>query len=241
MKQKNINNMKKSAVAVLVLSMLAGCATPPQTGADTQQQPTTAQTDNPCSVGTTAVAGAALGALIGALAGGKKGALIGAAAGGVLGGAGCWAVNVRSRQIKTAEQTDRDYIRARGDLPAQPTVIAYDVKTDGVGQRGKPILITTTVEVVNGRTQQVQSMEERLVIVSPDGTPFKNGSKPLVATNASGGRFENQFELKIPDGVTQGVYPMRANLLVNGQQVAARDLQTRLVLNDGVATIVASR
>jgi hypothetical protein len=239
MQVKHVSNMKKCAIAILVVSLLAGCATPPQPASG--QAGNTASTQDPCSVGGTVAAGAAIGAIIGALAGGGKGALIGAAAGGALGGAGCWAVNVRSRQTKTAAQTDRDYIRARGNLPAQPQVVAYDVKANGVAQRGKPVLINTTVELVNGRDQSVQSVRERLVVTSPDGMPFKQAFKPLETQNASGGRFENTFELTIPPGVTQGVYPMKAELYVNDRLIATRDLQTRLVLEEGVAIVVATR
>ncbi|MDQ0627101.1 hypothetical protein [Paraburkholderia graminis] len=232
------NTWKKLLVPVVITALLAGCAAPPQN--DAAPASATATTTDPCSVGTTAVAGAAVGALIGALAGGTKGALIGAAAGGVLGGAGCYAVNVRSRQVRTAAQVDRDYIAKRGALPPQPQLIAYKVEASNQAIRGKPFTVNTEVELVNGRYQQIHDVKEQIVLLDPKGQPFKNGTKPLESRSASGGRFENSFELTLPQGVSQGVYAMKTNLYVNGQLVASRDLSTQLVIDHGEATVVAA-
>jgi hypothetical protein len=230
---------KRLVVPAVITCLLAGCAVPPQNGAAPGDAAAT-NTD-PCSVGTSAVAGAAVGALIGALAGGGKGALIGAAAGGVLVGAGCYAVNVRSRQVRTAAEVDHDYIARRGSLPAQPQVVAYNVQVNNHAVRGKPFTVNTEAELVNGRYQQIDDVKEQIVLLDPKGEPFKNGTKPLETQNASGGKFENTFELTLPQGVSQGVYAMKTNLYVNGRLAATRDLRTQVVMDDqGQATIVAA-
>ncbi|HKT99457.1 MAG TPA: hypothetical protein VJS30_23455 [Paraburkholderia sp.] len=230
---------KRLLVPAVITCLLAGCAVPSQNGA-VPGDPAATNAD-PCSVGTSAVAGAAVGALIGALAGGGKGALIGAAAGGVLVGAGCYAVNVRSRQVRTAAQVDHDYIARRGSLPAQPQVVAYNVQVNNHAVRGKPFIVNTEVELVNGRYQQVNDVREQIVLFDPKGEPFKNGTKPLETQNASGGKFENSFELTLPQGVSQGVYAMKTNLYVNGRLAATRDLRTQVVMDDhGQATILAA-
>ena len=182
----------KRLVSVVILCLLTGCAVPPQNGATPGDA--SASTRDPCSVGTTAVAGAAVGALLGALAGGKKGAVIGAAAGGVIGGVGCYAVNVRSRQVKTAAQSDRDYVATRGALPPEPQVVTYNVLVSDHVVRGKPFTVNTQVELVNGRYQKINEVDEQIILLDPNGQPFKNGTKPLESKNASGGRFENSFE-----------------------------------------------
>jgi hypothetical protein len=233
-----IENTKKLIVPIVITCVLAGCAAPQQNGGLSNGSGTAA--NDPCSVGTTAVAGAAVGALIGALAGGAKGAAIGAAAGGVLGGAGCYAVNVHSRQVRTAAQVDHDYVEKRGALPPQPQLVSYNVQVNNQAIRGKPFTVNTEVELVNGRYQQVHDVKEQIVILDPQGEPFKNGTKPLESSNATGGQFVNSFELTLPPGVSQGVYAMKTNLYVNGTLIASRDLRTQIVLDHGKATVVAA-
>jgi hypothetical protein len=218
-------------------TLLAGCATPPGGG-------TTGAADDsdPCSVGKTAAVGALVGALVGAAINGKNGAMAGAALGGLAGGAGCYAINVRSRQLKTAAQSDQEYVRARGALPPEPRVVSYNAAIDSkIVERGKPFHVVSNVELVNGRQQQIKEVSEELVLLDTEGKPIKNGSKPLVSKNSSAGQFENSFELKLPEGVSQGVYPLKTNLYVNGKMVASRDLRAQLVIRDGAAMVVASR
>ncbi|MGK5080683.1 hypothetical protein [Janthinobacterium sp. HLX7-2] len=231
----------RAAAALTIAAMLAGCATAPTNPNGMRQdypqgeqnRQAAAANDDPCSVGATAAAGAAVGALLGALAGGKNGALKGAAIGGGLAAAGCLAINVNSRQTKTAAQADRDYIRARGALPREPQVVSYTPQLSAsTVKRGQPFKVTSVVELVNGSAQSVNDVREELVVLDPQGQPFKSGSKALASSNKSGGRFENSFELTLPAGVSQGVYGVKTNLYVNGKLAATRDLRTQLVMLD---------
>lgn len=234
----------RAAAALTIAAMLAGCATAPMNpngvrqdypqGPQGGQNPQAGATDeDPCSVGATAAAGAAVGALLGALVSGKNGALKGAAIGGGLAAAGCLAINVNSRQTKTAAQADRDYIRARGALPREPQVVSYTPQLSAATvKRGQPFKVTSVVELVNGSAQSVNDVREELVVLDPQGQPFKSGSKALASSNKSGGRFENSFELTLPAGVSQGVYGVKTNLYVNGKLSATRDLRTQLVMLD---------
>ena len=232
----------RAAAALTLTAMLAGCATAPGNPngmrQDTQspqggQNPQAATDGDPCSVGATAAAGAAVGALLGGLISGKKGLLKGAAIGGGLAAAGCLAINVNSRQTKTAAQADRDYIRTRGALPREPQVVSYTPQVSSpTVKRGQPFKVTSVVELVNGSAQNVNDVREELVVLDPQGQPFKSGSKSLASNNKTGGRFENSFELTLPPGVSQGVYGVKTNLYVNGKLAATRDLRTQLVILD---------
>ena len=243
----------RAAAALTLAAMLAGCATAPMNPNGVRQDypqggqnpQANATDDDPCSVGTTAAAGAAVGALLGALVSGKNGALKGAAIGGGLAVAGCLAINVNSRQTKTAAQADRDYIRARGALPREPQVVSYTPQLSAATvKRGQPFKVNSVVELVNGSAQTVNDVREELVVLDPQGQPFKSGSKTLASNNKSGGRFENSFELTLPAGVSQGVYGVKTNLYVNGKLAATRDLRTQLVMLDdtsGAARQLAQR
>jgi hypothetical protein len=227
--------IKYPVTAVLAASLLAGCATQQGGGAGA------ADGGDPCSVGTSAAAGAAVGALLGAVINGKNGALAGAAIGAGVVGLGCYAFNVNSRQTKTAAQSDREYVKARGALPPEPQVVAYDSNVGTTVERGKPFKVNSTVELVNGRSEPIREVREQLVLLDTNGRPVKNGTKPVETTNASAGRYENSFELKLPEGVSQGVYPLQTNLYVNGKLAASRDLRTQVVINDDGAVLVATR
>ena len=155
--------MKKIVVLTLLTSLVSGCATTGQSGMSQTQYPqggVVAEQD-PCAVGSSALMGAAAGALLGALMDGKRGAARGAAAGGIVAALGCVAINSQSRQTRTAAQVDNDFIRTRGRLPAEPQVVSYQPRLNAsTVQRGKPVVVTSTVELVNGATTPVMQVRE---------------------------------------------------------------------------------
>jgi len=238
-----MQNKSKNLIALaLVMSVVSGCAVPPQQGdmyRDASNPHPKAVNDDPCSVGQSALAGAAIGALLGGVAKGGKGALKGALAGGALGAVGCLAINANSRQTRTAAQVDQDYIRTHRRLPAEPQVIAYTPSIAGTAQRGQPVRVNSTVELVNGSQYQVTEVREELQVFDQSGKQFMGKQKPLI--NNSGGRFENSFEMTLPQSVSQGTYTMKTTLYVNGKVSATRNLQTQLVMNEGRMIMIASR
>lgn len=228
--------------SMLLVSMLAGCANMPQQGGGRQRDTAGGQSQDtdPCSVGKSALAGAAAGALLGALLDGKKGAVKGAAIGGVTGAVGCAIVNSQSRQTRTAAQVDQDYVRSRGALPREPQVVSYVPQlSSSVVQRGSPVKITTKAELVNGSATPITDVREELLVFDSHGEQIKSGAKPLV--NRSGGRFENTFEVSLPQDSSQGVYTLKTNLYINNKLMARRDMNTQLVWNGQSAVLVASR
>lgn len=237
-------------VATLTTTLLGACVAPQpggmnsgmNNGNNNDRANNQAQQQDPCSVGQSALAGAAVGALLGGLMNGKKGALKGAAAGGVVASLGCLAINAKSHQTKTAAQADREYVQARGRLPAEPQVVVYTpTTTSATARRGQPLRINSVIELVNGSQQTVNEVREELVVFDPQGGKIQNGAKQL--TNNTGGRFENYFELTLPDSAPQGVYAMKTNLYVNGKLSASRNLQTQIVFRgDGTpGVLMASR
>jgi hypothetical protein len=106
-------------------------------------------------------------------------------------------------------------------------------------QRGQPFKVISVVELTNGSVHQVREVREELVLLNPDNTPIKNGAKPFAASSA--GRYENSFELKLPEGAPQGVYSMTTRLYVNDKLVASRDLRTQVAWDGSSAVLLASR
>ena len=227
--------VQRAVVLVTAAALLGACAAPRGPGS----QSSAAADEDPCSIGKSAVAGAVAGALLGAMVGGKKGAGQGAMAGGALAAAACVAVNFNSRQTKSGAQADADYQRARGGLPAEPSVVSYSSQLAAKSiQRGMPMKVESALELVNGASQPVREVREELAIFNPDGTQIKTGSKPFSASSA--GRYENSFEVKLPEAAPQGRYALKTNVYVNGKLAATRDLQTQVVWNGSQGVLVAS-
>lgn len=230
----NPPRFRSTVSACCIAALLAGCATPAGTGDGTSAN------DNPCAPGTSALVGAAAGALIGGLINGGKGAALGAAAGAATGYLACMAYSVQSTQQKTATQVETEYRKKhKGQLPAAPKVTQYNAMVDrNAIQRGAPFTLASTVEVVDGKNQPVRNVREELMLFTPDGKPIMQDpkSKPFTATSA--GRYDNAFTLKLPEGVSQGVYGIQTKLYVNEQHVASRDLQAKVVWVDDQPQIV---
>ena len=195
---------------------------------------------NPCSVGKSAVAGGVLGGVFGRILGIPGGSRAGIAISGAAGGLGCYEYNVQTRQSKTAAEADADYLKSNAAPAPEPVVVSYSAQVEApTVTRGQPLKLSSVVELVNGAQQPVREVREELVISNPDGKPFGTGSKPFVATTA--GRFENTFEIKLPDKAATGVYLLKTALFVNGVPGSTRDLDVQLVWDGIDATLLASR
>lgn len=230
---RSASRWRTSTSALCIAALLAGCATQGTTN-------TSADGQDPCSPGKSALVAGVVGGVIGGLLNGGKGAAIGAAAGAATGYLACMAYSVQTTQQKTAQQVEADYRKThRNQLPATPVVTQYTAAIDrGAVQRGAPFALASNVEVVNGSTQPVQSVREELQLFAPDGKPINQtpASKPFHATTA--GRYANSFTLNLPQGAPQGAYGIKTKLYVNEQQVASRDLQAKVVWVDNLPQIV---
>ncbi|MFZ7310415.1 glycine zipper domain-containing protein [Comamonas jiangduensis] len=219
---KYILSLKRTVTACAVASLLAGCAT----------------TDGSNNTVIGGVIGAVAGAAIASATGGNP--LAGAAAGAAVGIAAGYLYEVHTKQQRTAQQSNNIYRNANGGrLPQRPTVVTYQPKLNAPYVRpGQPFALNSVVEVVDGQQQRVNNVREELQIIMPNGEPLQRppASKDFVATGA--GRYENQFKLSLPSGISQGSYKMRTALYVNNEKVAERDLQTQVVIIDNVPQII---
>lgn len=158
---------------------------------------------------------------------------------GTVVGLGCYDYNVQTRQSKTAAQADADYLKTNPAPAPEPVVVSYSTQAETpTATRGQPLKLSSVVELVNGAQQPVREVREELVISNPDGKPFGTGSKPFIATTA--GRFENSFEVKLPEKAAAGVYLLKTALYVNGVAALSRDVDVKLVWDGREAVLVAA-
>lgn len=195
---------------------------------------------NPCSVENSAVVGGLLGGVFGRILGIPGGSRAGMVISGSVVGLGCYDYNVQTRQSKTAAQADADYLKSNPAPAAEPVVVSYSTQAEApTATRGQPLRLSSVVELVNGAQQPVREVREELVISNPEGKPFGTGSKPFLATTA--GRFENSFEVKLPEKAAVGVYLLKTALYVNGVASLSRDVDVKLVWDGREAMLVATR
>jgi|RhiMetdeSRZDD1v2_1073273.scaffolds.fasta_scaffold01579_34 hypothetical protein len=227
---RHIRFTRKPAMIIALAAFAAGCAT--QQGGSAPQQGGSAPADtlsgdcNPLITG-------GIGAAIGALAGGSKNRGTGAAAGAAIGALACVAYNYYAKQTKTAQQVTDEYkAKNKGTLPASATVTRFNVQVAPTAkvQAGNAVNVASNIEVVPGTSNPKPNVEQEITLFSPDGAQAGKARKPASVAGAGGGGFETSFKFSLPQGVPQGVYPVKSQLYVDGKPAAGTDTRFQVVV-----------
>lgn len=140
----------------------------------------------------------------------------------------------RSERIAREEQVADEYKTQNSNLPAEPVATEYITKTlpGNVVEPGSEVVIQSDIVVVPGTKQKTALIEERIAIYdNEDNTKeLKNFTKPVNGKTKKGGRYQNEFSFTLPEGLPQGVYPIKTELLLNGKVVDTSDNDIQLVL-----------
>ncbi len=222
----NTKPMTKTIIATLIVSIaLTGCAS--LNGSSSSASGESSEC-NPLMA-------AGVGAVIGGLIAGKKKAVGGAAIGGALGAFACMAVNYHAEQVKTAKQVQDEYKSTHsGQLPEETKLVKYDAGfKPAVVRGGQKTQSTSYIEVVQGKDNASPSIEEEMTLYKPDGDVIKTVKKPVSSTT-SAGAFKGGFTIPMPEGVPEGVYPVKTALYLDGKKVADRDAKLQVVMQDGI-------
>ncbi|MEW5891006.1 MAG: hypothetical protein AB1768_18650 [Pseudomonadota bacterium] len=221
--KSNLRSARRAmALAVATVFAVTGCATQ-----STGPGPAASSGSDECNTWLAAGVGAVVGGLLASGHNRVRGAAIGAG----LASLACAAWNYHSERTKTAEQVEHEYRAAHnGRLPAEPTVVRYDVKVDPSARikPGTQLNVVSNIEVVQGTSGGGQpSIEQEIVMTRPDGKEVR-ARKPA---NADGGygAYRTSFALAMPEGVPQGAYPVTALLYVNGNKVATNNVLLQVV------------
>lgn len=223
--------LRSLALTLAVATAVSGCATTGGTAGG--------QADR-CNPWATGAMGAVLGAALGATRD-SDAAAKGAIAGAAIGALSCMAINASSRKTQSAEAVEDEYRRTHATLPATPTVLAYDthISPGNTITGGQNVEITSELKIVEGSSQKISSVREELVLLDPEGKEFRRVGKD-VNSNVGGG-YENKFAFAFPKGVSQGVYGVRTELLVNDEVVGQNSDDMRLVITSTGTTYLAFR
>ncbi|MES2674241.1 MAG: hypothetical protein V4660_08370 [Pseudomonadota bacterium] len=156
-------------------------------------------------------------------------------------------VEYRSKNISDEAVVTRQYKDEHETLPEEPIASVYTTSTlpGNVFQSGKKVVIQSDMVVVPGREQKNTLIEEQIVIFdNEDNTKeLKSLTKVVNAETKRAGRYANEFSFTLPEGLPQGIYPIKTALLLNGKTAKASSNDIQLVLhvdNRGQMKMVAS-
>lgn len=143
-------------------------------------------------------------------------------------------IKQRSERLAKEKQVADEYKSQNNSLPAEPMATEYVTKTlpGSVVEAGKEVIIQSEIVVVPGTKQKTALIEERIAIYdNEDNTKeLKNFTKPVNEKTKRGGRYQNEFSFTLPEGLPQGVYPIKTELLLNGKAVNSSNNDIQLVL-----------
>jgi hypothetical protein len=186
------------------------------------------------------VAGA-IGTAVGALLAGGSNRVRGAAIGAGVGALACMAYNYSTRQTKSSQQVTDEYKDAhRGALPVASRVTRFNaqVAPKASVQAGSAIDVASQIEVVPGAKDPRPKVEQQIALYGPDGKEAAKARKPATE-KPGGGAFETNFRFTMPQGVPQGVYPVKSQVFVNGDPAANTETRFQVVVGTS-GTILAT-
>lgn len=141
----------------------------------------------------------------------------------------------RSERIAKEEQVAEEYKTQNNTLPIEPMATEYTTTTlpGDIVEPGKEVIIQSDIVVVPGTKKKTALIEESIVIYdNEDNTKeLKNFTKPVNDKTKRGGRYKNEFAFTLPEGLPQGVYPIKTELLLNGKVVDSANNDIQLVLH----------
>ncbi len=140
----------------------------------------------------------------------------------------------RSERIAKEEEVAEQYKAQNSALPTEPMATEYTTKTlpGSVVEPGKEVIVQSDIVVVPGTKKKTALIEESIIIYdNEDNTKeLKSFTKPVNETTKRGGRYQNEFSFTLPEGLPQGVYPIKTELLLDGKVVDTSNNDIQLVL-----------
>ncbi len=137
----------------------------------------------------------------------------------------------RARRLKDKEAVATAYKKEKGSaVPDQSEVTRYETSTepDAVVEGGMRYILTSQIALLQGLKEPEVLLEEELQLYDNVDTDnmLRSVRKPVNEDSKTGGEFDNQFAFILPDGIPEGVYPVRTKVYVNGKE--KRDYATAM-------------
>lgn len=136
-----------------------------------------------------------------------------------------------SRKTRTEEEVSEEYEEEQGELPRATVLASYrsEILPGDAVSPGTEVRVESVIEVIPGTDGKRVTIEEKLTIYDNEDNSraLKSLSKKAGKRSDRGGEFASEFNFTLPEGLPQGVYPIRTTLSLNGELVGdrAHDLQ----------------
>ena len=213
--------MKKTAIVVASVFLVSGCAT---TGQDGSQGQNVA-----IDTGVGAGAGAGLGCLL-AQAFGKNcisGAIIGAAVGALVG----WSYE--SEKVATAEHVNEIARKEKYHVPKDKVVLeSYDITSNANSvKQGDTIVTNSSIKLI-GYSNTPPKVEERLALVTPDGTEGTPQVGKLTTVDGAG-EYRTTGKFTIPQSFPEGKYLVKSKLYLDDKVAAGKSFKVQVAYIEG--------
>ena len=174
-----------------------------------------------------------------ALLGGALGAAIkdkkrskGALYGSVIAGGACIAIKYYSKRLKRSNEVAQEYYVQRKSFPDETQTTLYQVHSQPQKQveRSKTLLINSLINVVQGtKVKKLEMVENIFVLNSRTGELVDYYSKAVNPDWQDGGRFENEYRVKISKEIAPGLYEIRTVLTVNGKSTRSNNMEITVI------------
>lgn len=139
-----------------------------------------------------------------------------------------------SKRVADEESVATEYKSQHENLPQKATASVYNTSTlpGAVVQSGKKVVIQSDIVVVPGREQKETLIQEKLAIFDNEdhSKELKSLTKDVNENTKRAGHYTNEFTFTLPEGLPQGVYPIKTTLLLNGEEVKSTNNDLQLVL-----------
>jgi len=171
-----------------------------------------------------------------------------AAACAALAVASCTAFNnYQVKQAKTAQQVGEEFVKDKGALPEEATLVDYKASfaPTTVVARGQKVDASVEMSVVPSRNGGPVLIEEEWSMYDAKGEKWLGPVRKTVnAASKEAGSYVGGFSLNLPKELPQGNYEFRSRVYLNGAEVRSNVNPIQVAASwerDGAQVVVARR
>lgn len=144
-------------------------------------------------------------------------------------------IKYKSTEVRNEDTVVKSYTKKNKKLPQYSTALSYDSNAlpSDVVKPGKKVHVKSDILVVPGREDKTAKIEEKLTIYDnvKNTLELKSLVKAVNPNPHYAGEYQSEFTFTLPEGMPQGVYPVKTTLLLNGKEVKSDQTQLQLVMN----------